>query len=113
MPRSSQTRMSTHFHRPEYRVDGTARQLVHLPKCRTQWPSNSSSDSLCSLLHVVFAVDGSWFRWMTNASHPGTPAYYDSVVAEYASSGIDFLYLDGILGTCEGAFVQRNSMHTA
>lgn len=50
---------------------------------------------------------------MTNASHPGTPAYYDSVVAEYASSGIDFLYLDGILGTCEGAFVQRNSMHTA
>ena len=48
---------------------------------------------------------------MTNASHPGTAAYYDSVVAEYASSGIDFLYLDGILGTCEGAFAQYDSMH--
>ena len=40
--------------------------------------------------------------WMTNASHPGTQSYYDSVVAEYASAGIDFLYMDGILGTCEG-----------
>lgn len=42
---------------------------------------------------------------MTNSSHPGTAAYYDSIVAEYASSGIDFLYLDGILGTCEGVLL--------
>jgi hypothetical protein len=33
--------------------------------------------------------------WMTNASHPGTALYYDSVVSEYAAAGIDFLYLDG------------------
>ena len=41
--------------------------------------------------------------WMTNASHPGSQKYYDSVVAEYAAAGIDFLYMDGILGTCEGS----------
>jgi alpha-galactosidase len=54
----------------------TADQIVSTPLCATFIPDH----------------------WAINASHPGAQLYYDSVVSKWADEGIDFIYLDGVVG---------------
>lgn len=57
--------------------------------------TNFTLDELVAESHCpTFIAD----HWMMNTSHPGAQAYYDSVVTMWAEQGIDFIYLDGVVG---------------
>ena len=45
-----------------------------------------------------------------NASHPGAQPYYDSVVAQWAEQGVDFIYLDGVIQDCHQCWVGEVSL---
>jgi alpha-galactosidase len=57
--------------------------------------SSYTADEIVSTpLCATFIPD----HWAINSSHPGAQLYYDSVISKWAEEGIDFIYLDGIVG---------------
>ena len=39
-------------------------------------------------------------QYAIDPDHPGSQAYYDSLVSMWADQGIDFIYFDGVISDC-------------